>query len=122
MSWCVFAIGCITGILRPTRQLSPAAREALDLMWTVQRADGGWRWPDCDYAPMEIDDHYGATVAALAVGLAPGGYAQSTQARAGLDKLRTYFQNDPPKSLHHRAMLADSVAAAKAPRAELRYG
>ncbi|HSI34270.1 MAG TPA: hypothetical protein VK986_11835 [Tepidisphaeraceae bacterium] len=89
-----------------TRTLSPVARDVLDRMWTVQRADGGWKWPDCNYAPMEIDDHYGATVAALAVGIAPGGYAQTPQARAGLDKLRAYFKANPPKSLHHRAMLA----------------
>src|SRR4051812_29040068 len=65
-----------------TRQLSPTAREVLDLMWTLQREDGGWKWPDCNYAPMEIDDHYGPTVAALAVGIAPGGYAETPQARA----------------------------------------
>jgi squalene-hopene/tetraprenyl-beta-curcumene cyclase len=89
-----------------TGQLSARAREVLDLMWAVQRADGGWKWPHCDYAPMEIDDHYGATIAALAVGVAPGGYANTPVARAGLEKLRVYFQNNPPKSLHHRAMLA----------------
>jgi squalene-hopene/tetraprenyl-beta-curcumene cyclase len=89
-----------------TEKLSDVAREVLDIMWTVQREDGGWKWPDCDYAPMEIDDHYGVTVAALAVGIAPDGYAETPQARAGLEKLRKYFQNNPPKSLHHRAMLA----------------
>jgi squalene-hopene/tetraprenyl-beta-curcumene cyclase len=89
-----------------TGHLSPVAREVLDLMWTVQREDGGWKWPDCNYAPMEIDDHYGVTVAALAVGLAPDGYADTPQARAGLEKLRAYLAANPPKSLHHRAMLA----------------
>ncbi len=87
-------------------KLSKTAREVLDIMWTVQREDGGWRWPDCDYAPIEIDDHYGVTIAALAVGIAPEGYAETPQARAGLDKVRKYFKNNPPKSLHHRAMLA----------------
>ncbi len=89
-----------------TGRLSDVAREVLDMMWTVQRADGGWNWPDCDYAPMEIDDHYGVTIAALSVGIAPGDYAQTPQSRAGLEKLRVYFANNPPKSLHHRAMLA----------------
>jgi len=87
-------------------ELSPVAREVLDIMWTVQREDGGWKWPDCDYAPIEIDDHYGVTVAALTVGIAPDGYADSPQARAGLEKLRKYLEDNPPKSLHHRAMLA----------------
>ena len=89
-----------------TGKHSDVAREVLDIMWKVQREDGGWNWPDCDYAPMEIDDHYGVTIAALTVGVAPGGYAETPQSRAGLEKLRTYFKNNPPKSLHHRAMLA----------------
>jgi len=89
-----------------TGKLSDVAREVLDIMWTVQREDGGWNWPHCDYAPLEIDDHYGATLAALTVGIAPGGYAKAPQARAGLEKMRTYLKNNPPKSLHHRAMLA----------------
>ena len=89
-----------------TGKLSEVAREVLDIMWTVQREDGGWKWPDCDYAPMEIDDHYGVTIAALAVGIAPEGYASSPQARAGLERLRKYLDDNPPKSLHHRAMLA----------------
>src|SRR4051812_5019600 len=73
-------------------ELSDTARGVLDLMWTVQRADGGWKWPDCNYAPWEIDDHYGVTVAALAVGLAPGGYKDTPQARAGVEKLRTFLK------------------------------
>ena len=89
-----------------TGKLSDVTREVLDMMWKVQRKDGGWNWPHCDYAPIEIDDHYGVTIAALTVGMAPGGYAETSQSRAGLEKLRTYFKNNPPKSLHHRAMLA----------------
>jgi squalene-hopene/tetraprenyl-beta-curcumene cyclase len=102
----VVGTGLALNDAQTTGKLSDTARDVLDIMWTVQRADGGWNWPDCDYAPMEIDDHYGVTVAALAVGIAPGGYADTPQARAGLDKLREYFRNNPPKSLHHRAMLA----------------
>lgn len=85
---------------------SDVAREVLDMMWAVQRPDGGWNWPHCDYAPMEIDDHYGVTVAALTVGIAPGDYKNTPQSIAGLEKMRAYFKNNPPLSLHHRAMLA----------------
>ncbi|WP_417744096.1 prenyltransferase/squalene oxidase repeat-containing protein [Rosistilla oblonga] len=102
----VVAAGLTFNDLQTTGHLSPVARDVLDILWTVQREDGGWAWPDCDYAPMEIDDHYGATVAALAIGIAPDGYSQTEQAVAGLEKLRGYFENSPPKSLHHRAMLA----------------
>ena len=102
----VVGAGLTFNDLQSTGRLSEVAREVLDLMWMVQREDGGWNWPDCNYAPMEIDDHYGVTLAALTVGIAPEGYAGSDNAKAGLDKVRTYFKNNPPKSLHHRAMLA----------------
>jgi squalene-hopene/tetraprenyl-beta-curcumene cyclase len=102
----VIGTGLVLNDLQTTGRLSDVAREVLDLLWTVQREDGGWRWPHCDYAPLEIDDHYGATLAAVTVGLAPDGYAQTPQARAGIEKLRTYLKNNPPKSLHHRAMVA----------------
>ena len=45
-------------------------------------------------------------MAALTVGVAPSKYAQTPQAQAGLEKLRIYLKNNPPKSLHHRAMIA----------------
>ena len=102
----VVGTGLTMNDLQTTGTLSKVSREVLDIMWTVQREDGGWNWPHCDYAPMEIDDHYGVTVAALTVGIAADNYAQSPQAQAGLEKLRGYLKNNPPMSLHHRAMLA----------------
>lgn len=102
----VVGTGLTFNDIQTTGKLSDVSREVLDIMWTVQRDDGGWRWPHCDYAPLEIDDHYGVTLAALTVGIAPDGYADTPQARAGLEKLRRYLKNNPPKSLHHRAMIA----------------
>ena len=102
----VVGTGLTFNDVQTTGKHSDVAREVLDLMWKVQRADGGWNWPHCDYAPMEIDDHYGVTVAALTIGIAPDEYKNRPQSRAGLDKLRTYFKNNPPLSLHHRAMLS----------------
>ena len=102
----VVATGLTFHDLQSTGKLSEVTREVLDLMWTVQREDGGWRWPDCDYAPMEIDDHYGVTLAAVTTGIAPDGYAETPAAKAGLENLRRFLKNDPPKSLHHRAMIA----------------
>ena len=102
----VVATGLVFNDLQTTGKLSDHARRTLDIMWTVQREDGGWRWPDCDYAPMEIDDHYGVTLAALTVGVAPDGYAETEAAKTGLTNVLRFFENDPPKSLHHRAMLA----------------
>jgi squalene-hopene/tetraprenyl-beta-curcumene cyclase len=102
----VVGTGLTFNDIQTTGKLSEVAREVLDIMWTVQREDGGWKWPHCDYAPLEIDDHYGVTLAALTVGVAPDRYAEMPRARAGLEKLRSYLKNNPPKSLHHRAMLA----------------
>jgi squalene-hopene/tetraprenyl-beta-curcumene cyclase len=88
-----------------TGKLHPLTRQALDRMWTVQRPDGGFTWIKCDWPPMESDDHYGATLAAIAVGSAPEGYAQTEAAAAGIKKLKEYFQANPGPTLHHRAMI-----------------
>jgi squalene-hopene/tetraprenyl-beta-curcumene cyclase len=88
-----------------TGKLHPLTRKALDRMWTVQRDDGGFNWIKCDWPPMESDDHYGATLAAVAVGRAPDDYAQTDAAVAGIEKLKKYFQANPGTTLHHRAMI-----------------
>jgi squalene-hopene/tetraprenyl-beta-curcumene cyclase len=88
-----------------THSLQPVTRAALDRMWADQREDGGWEWLKCGWPPMESDDHYGVTLAAIAVGAAPENYAQSEAAQKGLAKIREYLQNNPPPTLHHRAML-----------------
>lgn len=90
---------------RTTGRLHAATRQALDRIWTVQRADGGFSWLKCNWPPMEIDDHYGATLAAIAVGVAPDGYAETPAAKQGLEKLRGYLQANPPPMIHHQAML-----------------
>ncbi len=88
-----------------TGTLHARTRQALDRMWTVQKPDGGFEWVKCDWYPFEYDDYYGALVAALAVGHAPGGYAQTPQAKAGVLRLRGYFAKNPPPVLHHQTVL-----------------
>jgi squalene-hopene/tetraprenyl-beta-curcumene cyclase len=88
-----------------TGKLHPLTRQALDRMWALQQPGGAWNWIKCNWPPLEHDDYYGAVYAALGIGHAPGGYAQTDQAKAGLTKLRSYFKNNPPPSLHHKAML-----------------
>jgi squalene-hopene/tetraprenyl-beta-curcumene cyclase len=85
--------------------LHPLTRQALDRMWTVQRPDGGWNWLKCAWPPMESDDHYGATLALLAAGRAPGNYAESPAAREGISKARAWLEKNPPATLHQRAMM-----------------
>jgi squalene-hopene/tetraprenyl-beta-curcumene cyclase len=106
----VLAVVVATGLAFNDRQttgkLHPTTRKALDLMWTVQREDGGWNWLMCGWPPMEVDEHYGVTLAALAVGLAPDHYAETEAAKKGIVKIRKFLEDTPPKSLHHRAMVA----------------
>jgi squalene-hopene/tetraprenyl-beta-curcumene cyclase len=87
-----------------TGKLHTATRTALDRMWKVQKADGGFDWIKCDWPPMESDDHYGATLAAIAAGVAPEKYAEGESAKAGLAKLKDYLAANPGPMLHHRAM------------------
>ncbi len=87
-----------------TGSLHPLTKTALDRMWTLQRDDGGWKWLKCKWPPMESDDHYGVTLAALAVGVAPGEYARTAQAKQGLAGIRKYLKANPGTTLHHRAM------------------
>jgi len=88
-----------------TGTLHPATRAQLDRMWTFQRADGSWEWPFRDVPPIKSDEHYGVTMAALATGAAPDGYATTDAARHGLDNIRRYLAANPAYSLHQQAML-----------------
>ena len=96
-----------------TGRLHPLTRKALDRLLTVQRDDGGFTWIKCNWPPMEIDDHYGATLAAIALGAAPDNYAATDEAQRGIVKLRDYLKNNPGPTLHHRAMVlwGDSLLA-----------
>lgn len=88
-----------------TRKLHPLTKMALDKMWTVQQKDGGVKWLKCAWPPMENDDHYGVTLAALAVGVAPEGYAKTDAATKGLDQIRAWLKSNAPQNRHHKAML-----------------
>ena len=85
-------------------KLHDATKHALDKMWTLQRDDGGWDWLKCDWPPMESDDHYGATLAAIAVGIAPEKYKETPAAIEGMKKLKGYLANTPSETLHHDLM------------------
>ncbi len=90
---------------KTTGKLHPLTRTALERMWTVQREDGGFSWIKCNWRPQESDDHFGVTIAALAVGVAPDNYAQTEAAQKGLAGIRKYLQANPPQHFHHRTML-----------------
>jgi squalene-hopene/tetraprenyl-beta-curcumene cyclase len=89
-----------------TGKLQPATRHALDLMWRLQQPDGGFNWTaNPTEAPSAIDQHFGPTMVAVGVGAAPDSYAETPEARTGLEKLRAYLSAHPPETIHQHAML-----------------
>ena len=86
--------------------LSDLALRAFDNLWALQEtsgdAEGAWPWLHFNLAPWESDEgpYHGAALAAVAVGLAPAGYAsrpdvQERTARLG-DYLRRRLDAQPP--------------------------
>jgi hypothetical protein len=96
----------------PSGRLNEDARTALDTMWALQQTTGdqagAWRWLQFDLSPWEARDspYYGAALAALAVGTAPGDYRSSVAIQGNLERLRSYLTRDYPKqSLSNRVVL-----------------
>ena len=85
-----------------TGKLHATTRAALDRMWEGQKKTGEWNWIKCDWPPLEHDDYFGATLAALAVGIAPDGYAKTDKAKAGIEKLRRTSPRPRPGPAPHR--------------------
>src|SRR5208282_5077752 len=87
------------------KKLLPITGKALDRIWDLQRDDGSWNWLKLGAPPSESDDHFGVTMAAIGVGTAPDRYAETPQARKGLDRIRRYLREHPPATMHQRGML-----------------
>lgn len=81
-------------------QLSDDTRTAFDNMWALQQTmgvnRGSWLWLQFDQEPWEANDsnYYGATLAAMAVGTAPGNYASAPGIRDNLTRLREYLNRE----------------------------
>jgi squalene-hopene/tetraprenyl-beta-curcumene cyclase len=81
-------------------QLSDDTRAAFDHMWALQQTTGenagSWPWLQFDQEPWEANDsaYYGAALAAMAVGTAPGNYASSPEIQGGLTRLRQYLNRE----------------------------
>jgi squalene-hopene/tetraprenyl-beta-curcumene cyclase len=83
-----------------TGHLSEETRTALDVMWSLQMKtgpnNGAWTWLNFNYEPWESSNspYFGASLAALAVGSAPDGYAASPEIQDRLKALRAYFARE----------------------------
>lgn len=77
--------------------LSEDTRTAFANMWALQMRtgdlNGAWAWLNFHLEPWESPaaPYMGATLAATAVGMAPGGYAASADATDGLMRLREFL-------------------------------
>jgi squalene-hopene/tetraprenyl-beta-curcumene cyclase len=77
-----------------THRLSPETAQALDMMFKLQRADGDWTISDDNNPPLESNRYQLATVAARAVGNAPGWLAQQRgkPVEAKVNRLENYLR------------------------------
>jgi squalene-hopene/tetraprenyl-beta-curcumene cyclase len=77
-----------------THRLSPETSEALSMMFKLQRADGDWTISDDNNPPLESNRYQLATVAARAIGNAPGWLAQQRDAAllAKINLLENYLR------------------------------
>jgi squalene-hopene/tetraprenyl-beta-curcumene cyclase len=88
-----------------TGKLQPLTKKALDWSMKLQKEDGSWKWPKCDWPPLEHDTWYGVVFMAIAYGTAPENYAKSEHVKPTLDRIRAYIAKNPPPDLHHKASL-----------------
>ena len=97
---------------------SDEARAAFDNMWALQfrrgKPAGSWAWLNFHLEPWEADDaaYFGATLAAVAVGTEPGGYAAQPDIQERVGRLRTFLRQDAAmQSVFNRAVLLWAASA-----------
>jgi len=93
-------------------QPSAALAQAFRNMWVERQksgpAKGAWLWLNFHTQPWEADDspYFGATLAAVAVGTAPGQYARKTELQPQLRDLREFLLRGYEKrSLNNQVLL-----------------
>lgn len=89
-----------------TKTLSPETEKALGVMFNIQRDSGTWGSLDC-WPPYESSAYHLATVAAMAVGTAPGWLSnlKDEKLQAGVEKLKSYLRTETPKQDYDRTLL-----------------
>jgi squalene-hopene/tetraprenyl-beta-curcumene cyclase len=94
-----------------TGVLSEDARTAFANLWALQFREGelkgGWAWLNFHLEPWEANasPYFGAALAAIAVGSAPGGYASIPERQSEIKLLREYLQRGADTvSLFNRMM------------------
>ena len=81
-------------------QLSNDAHMAFENMWAEQqiagKQKGAWLWLRFNNEPWEANDsdYFGATLAAVAIGVAPGNYRATPEVQTNLKLLREYLNRE----------------------------
>jgi len=81
-------------------KLTADTRTALDNMWALQLTSGdqkgGWPWIQFDNEPWEAPNsqYYGASLAAVAIGLAPEAYRSTPEIQNKIALLRDYLSHE----------------------------
>jgi squalene-hopene/tetraprenyl-beta-curcumene cyclase len=81
-------------------QLSDDAHTAFEHMWAEQQTagnqKGAWHWLRFKNEPWEADDssYFGASLAAVAIGIAPGNYRATPEVQTKLNLLRGYLDRE----------------------------
>ncbi|GAC1633962.1 MAG: terpene cyclase/mutase family protein [Candidatus Acidiferrum sp.] len=81
-------------------KLSDDAKTAFSNLWALQQTSGdnkgAWLWQLFDLNPWEgnISPYYGATLAAIAVGAAPGNYRATPEIQTNIQMLREYLDRE----------------------------
>ncbi len=91
---------------RKQRVPSGPTQEALKQLWEMQRSDGAWDWLNFGLEPFESIDgaYYGATLAAIAVGIVHG--SPESEKEAKIERLRAYLKEKyGSQSLFNRAWM-----------------
>ena len=83
-----------------TGKLSEDTRVAFSNMWALQQTEGrfkgAWLWQQFGLMPWESrgSEYYGATLAAIATGVAPEGYGNSAEIQNNLKLLNEFLQQN----------------------------
>src|SRR5262245_24558107 len=105
------AAGLAEWDLHVSKALSPETERALALMFNLQRETGTWGSLDC-WPPYESSAFHLATVAAMAVGTAPGWLEKVSdeKLKGGVERLKTYLRTEAPRQDYDRTLLLWAAA------------
>lgn len=88
------------------RPLQSDTRALFTYMWESQTPAGNWVTPQKGMLPfLERDPRYVAFMVALAIGCAPSLTHEEPAAKSALSKLQAFIRNNPPDSVHDKAVL-----------------